>query len=174
MFRLCQYLWRPALTASLHSLPQCLAVAAVNELVTCISRLLPRHVFPPDCFISLTYITTYFFTFFFSSLCPCFSLSCLCLHSQWMEITDSGRCSQEQRGSLLFSVFSLPLFFFPCWNAARCCAWGFLTSVCVCVCGGWGGSQERNPTIIVGWSGLAKTWEEKWIVCCGVFQSLTP
>lgn len=34
-----------------------------------------------------------------------------------------------------------------------------------------GGSQESNPTIIAGWSGLASAGERKLIACDGAFQA---
>lgn len=86
----------------------CLAEIPVNELVTCISRLVPRYF----CLPTVSYLLLRLLSFFFLHSAHVFFFhGFVCLHSQWMEITDSGRCSQEQGCSPPFFVLSLSLFF---------------------------------------------------------------
>lgn len=106
------------------------------ELVTCISRLVPRYFsfffffLHADCFLPPLLAPLIFF--FLHSAHVFVFHGFVCLRSQWMEITDSGRCSQEQGCSLPFFVQPPPVPFFPlCWNAAGGHARGFQTSVCV-------------------------------------------
>lgn len=100
----------------------CLAVVPVNELVTWISRLVPKYVLPTNCFLPpppsppLISFLDSAHVFFFHVF--------VCLHLQWLEITDSGRCSQKQGCSFPFFVLSFP-FFFPRWNAGGRACLGF-------------------------------------------------
>ena len=75
----------------------------------------------------------------------------VCLHSQWMEITDSEGRSQEQGFSPSFPSPSLPLAEM---QAVGACL-GFPNErLC------WG-SLESNPAIIAGWSGPGERREGK-------------
>lgn len=129
-------------------LSPCLAAVPVNELVTCISRLVPRYVLPADCFSSSDVFLHFDSVFLFHV--------CVCLHSRWMEITDSALSFSSSFPSPFSSLAATqPRLGFP--NSRLC-----------------RGSLESNPAIIAGWSGLENTGEGKWIAYYGAFQIQTP
>lgn len=105
----------------------CLAEIPVNELVTCISRLVPRYF----CLPTVSYLLLRLLSFFFSPFCPCFLLSWLCLFT--FTVDGNHRLRKMQPGTRLLSPFLRPFpfpFFFAEMQAAGH-ALGFQTSVCV-------------------------------------------
>lgn len=127
-------------------LSSCLAVAPLNELVTRISRFLPKHFFLHLFYFFLWSLTLVMFSAFMS----------VCLHSQGIEITDSWGCSQEWSRSLLFFVLSFPFF-----SSLEFSVLGVSKSGSELEWWGGGWSQESNYAIIAGWSGLARAGEGK-------------
>lgn len=102
----------------------CLAVIPVNELVTCISRSVPRYFCSP----TVSYLLR-FFSLLHSVHVFLFHGS-VCLRSLWMEITDAGRCSQGQSCSRPFFFFPFPFFFnLRADKQASGHVWGFQTPV---------------------------------------------
>lgn len=104
------------------------------ELVTCISRLVPRYFsffffLHADCFLSPLLAPL----IFFSSILPMFlSFRALFvyIHSGWKSQTQED--AARNKAALCLSSSNPPVPFFPlCWNAAGGHAWGFQASVCV-------------------------------------------
>lgn len=103
----CRCVWKPAFVARMCVLSSYLAAVPQNELVACISRLVPIYVLLADRFFSppLTPLVS-------SPLCACFPLSSHCLFTSTAD-GNHRRCSQEQRWSLNFFVLSFPSPLFP-------------------------------------------------------------
>lgn len=84
------------------------------------------------------------------------------IHSGWKSQTQED--AARNKAALSLSL-AFPFLFFLTEMQPTGHALGFQTKrVC------WG-SLESNPTIIVGWSGLASTVKRKWIACYGAFQT---
>lgn len=143
-------------------LSQCLAVAPLNELVTYISRLLPRHVFPLDCFVSLLWSFSKSFLFFMLAMFSSFMSLFVYIHTGWKSQTQED--AARNKAALSFSLSFLPLF-----SSLKCTRSACLGFPNYRLC--WG-SLESNSAIIAGWSGLASAGEGKWTACYGVFQIL--
>lgn len=118
---LCRCVWKPAFVC-LHVFFVSVSGSGTNKWAGDLC-LTPRAKICFACWLFLlsSFASSNFF--FFSPFCPCFPLSCLCLFTFTVEITDSGRCSQEQGCSLPFFVLSFP--FFPRWNAGSRACLGF-------------------------------------------------
>ncbi len=93
-------------------LSACLPVVPVNELVTWISRLVPRYVLPADCFLPPSFASSNFS----SSFGPCFLLSCPCLFT--FTVDGNHRLRKMPPGTRPFSPFLRP--FLPLLSSLKC------------------------------------------------------